>query len=69
MNLRFGLVFVFAATAGSTVGSLGALVRARWVQIVKSKKQLDTAFSWASVVDEILFVTGPAGAMALATPV
>ncbi|NUL59442.1 MFS transporter [Brevibacterium luteolum] len=62
-----GLVFVFAGISGATVGSLGSLVRARWNAIVTSRKQLDTAFSWESVADEMLFVTGPMIVTFLAT--
>ena len=52
-----GLVFLFAGVSGATIGSLGSLVRARWNAIVADRKQLDTAFSWESVADEMLFVT------------
>lgn len=61
--------FLFAAVAGSTVGSVGSLVRARWVNATQNQKQLDTAFSWEAVADEILFVTGPVLVTALATAV
>lgn len=61
------LVYVFAGVAGGTVGSLGSLVRARWSHAAKSPRQLDTAFSWEAVADEILFVTGPVLVTFLAT--
>ena len=59
LGLWFGLVFIFAAIAGASVGSVGALVRARWTYVTHTQKQLNTAFSWEAVADEILFVTGP----------
>lgn len=62
-----GFVFIFAGISGATVGSLGSLVRARWNAIITSRKQLDTAFSWESVADEMLFVTGPMIVTFLAT--
>ena len=62
-----GTVFLCAGLAGASVGSLGSLVRARWNAIVQSSRQLDTAFSWEAVADEILFVTGPVVVTALAT--
>nr|WP_272902507.1 MFS transporter [Brevibacterium daeguense] len=65
----FGLVFAFAALAGATVGSLGSLVRARWNAVTTTTRQLDTAFSWEAVADEILFVSGPVLVTALATAV
>ncbi|WP_051297896.1 MFS transporter [Brevibacterium album] len=63
----FGWVFAFAGLAGSTIGSIGSLVRARWNAAVQNSRQLDTAFSWEAVADEILFVTGPVLVTALAT--
>lgn len=63
------LVFVFAGLSGGTVGSLGSLVRARWNAAVRTPRQLDTAFSWEAVADEILFVSGPVLVTTLATAV
>lgn len=64
-----GFVFLFAGIGGATVGSVGSLVRSRWSHLVGSPKQLQTAFSWESVADELLFVTGPVLATVLATAV
>ncbi|MCD1287658.1 MFS transporter [Brevibacterium sp. CCUG 69071] len=64
-----GFVFVFAGIAGATVGSVGSLVRSRWSHVVGSPKQLQTAFSWESVADELLFVSGPVLATVMATAV
>ncbi|HLR44760.1 MAG TPA: MFS transporter, partial [Brevibacterium sp.] len=63
----FGSVFLLAGLAGASVGSLGSLVRARWNAIVQNSRQLDTAFSWEAVADELLFVSGPVAVTALAT--
>ncbi|TGD38480.1 MFS transporter [Brevibacterium aurantiacum] len=64
-----GFIFVFAGIGGATVGSVGSLVRSRWSHVVDSPKKLQTAFSWESVADELLFVTGPVVATVLATAV
>ncbi|MYM20603.1 MFS transporter [Brevibacterium sp. 5221] len=69
LHLWLGLAFVFAGIAGATVGSVGALVRARWAAAAQDQHQLDSAFSWEAVADEILFVTGPVVVTALATAV
>ena len=61
-----GFVFIFAGIAGATVGSVGSLVRSRWSHVVGSPKQLQTAFSWESVADELLFVSGPVLATVMA---
>lgn len=67
LQLWPGLLFAAAAVAGATVGSVGALVRARWAAVTSSQKELDAAFSWEAVADELMFVTGPAAVTALAT--
>lgn len=64
-----GFVFVFAGIGGATVGSVGSLVRSRWSHIVDTPKKLQTAFSWESVADELMFVSGPVLATVLATAV
>lgn len=61
--------FVFAGIGGATVGSVGSLVRSRWSHLVTTPNQLQTAFSWESVADELLFVSGPVLATVLATAV
>lgn len=67
LRLWPGLLFASAAVAGATVGSVGALVRARWAAVTRNQKELDTAFSWEAVADELMFVSGPAVVTALAT--
>ncbi|WP_370931619.1 MFS transporter [Bartonella sp. DGB1] len=43
----------------------GAFVRTRWSEIFRGKKQLHTAFSFEAVIDEIVFIIGPALAVYL----
>lgn len=60
-------LFPAAAVAGGSYAQPGALVRARWSHVLAGKPLLPTAFSWESVVDEIVFVCGPVLVTALAT--
>jgi MFS family permease len=62
-------LFLPTAVTGLTVGSPGALVRARWHKVVRSPDQLHTAFSWEGTIEEVTFVLGPAVATFLATGV
>lgn len=52
------LVAGAAVVMGTTVGSVGALVRARWAFVLDAGR-LSTAFSLESVLDEVVFATGP----------
>lgn len=61
------LLWVFAATAGATVGSMGALVRSRWATLLDSSHDLHVAFSLESSLDEVVFIIGPMLATFLAT--
>ena len=61
--------FVSGAIAGSTMPSLGTLVRARWSVLLAGSPRLHTAFSFESVADELCFVVGPAAVTLLATEV
>jgi len=63
------VLYIFAALAGATGGSIGALVRARWSHLVRDSGQLHTAYSLESVLDEFVFVVGPVLATVLATSV
>ncbi len=62
------LVAVAAVVMGTTIGSLGALVRARWAYALEGRR-LSTAFSLESVLDEVVFATGPVIVTVLATAV
>ncbi|MFI1884741.1 MFS transporter [Streptomyces jumonjinensis] len=60
-------LFLFTATAGC-VPSVGAMVRARWAHIHRgAPRELHTAYSWESIVDEICFICGPIVAITLST--
>lgn len=45
---------------GSTSIPIGSFTRARWVRAAKDPRDLSTAFSYESTVDELVFVLGPA---------
>jgi MFS family permease len=62
-------VIVLGALAGGTMPSMGSMVRARWSVLLAGTGRLHTAFSLESVVDEIIFVVGPALVALLATNV
>lgn len=53
------VLFGTAIVAGAAVGSVGSLVRARWVSVVQNAAQRHTAFSWEAMIDEVIFMTGP----------
>jgi MFS family permease len=55
--------------AGASMPSLGSMVRARWSALLGDSPLLHTAFSLESVVDETIFVIGPAVVTVLATEV
>jgi MFS family permease len=62
-------LFVTAAMFMSTLPSLGSVVRSRWSALLGDSPLLHTAFSFESVADEMIFVTGPALVTILATQV
>ena len=62
-------LFALAAIVGATLGSVGSLVRTRWNAVAADSKELHTAYSLESVLDEVVFVVGPVLATVLATSV
>jgi len=64
-----GWLYVTAIVAGAPAGSFGALVRARWSYALRDPRQLHTAYSLESALDEVVFVVGPVAATVLATSV
>lgn len=53
-------LFGAAAVAGGAYPNVGALVRARWsASSIGRTTQLGTAYSWESVLDELIYVLGP----------
>jgi predicted MFS family arabinose efflux permease len=61
------VLMITGCAAGSAVPSLGSMVRARWSALLDGTPLLHSAFALESVVDEIIFVVGPALVTALAT--
>ena len=61
--------FVSIVIAESNTINAGSLVRRRWVHILPNPKLKTTAYSFESLVDEIIFVFGPLLATFLATNV
>ncbi|MEO3975665.1 MFS transporter [Streptomyces sp. CAU 1734] len=60
-------LFVFSAAAGC-VPSVGAMVRARWAEILRgSPRELHAAYSWESIIDEMCFICGPIISIGLST--
>ena len=51
--------FVWAALAGVSLPQIGALVRARWANLLRGDPNLHTAFALEAIGDEIVFVGGP----------
>ncbi|WP_245691128.1 MFS transporter [Sinosporangium album] len=63
-------LFAIGILVGATAVSLGSMVRARWAHFAAGDPtKLHTAFSFESVIDEVVFVAGPALATALATQI
>jgi hypothetical protein len=62
-------LFVTGAVFMSAMPSLGSMVRSRWSFLLGDSPLLHTAFSFESVADELIFVTGPAVVTLLATQV
>jgi MFS family permease len=58
-----------AALTGASIGSVGALVRARWSHVLRDPGALHTAYSLESALDELVFIVGPILATVLATSV
>lgn len=63
------VLFATATLGGATIGSMGALVRARWNRVVDGPRQLHTAYSLESAIDELVFVIGPVLATTLAAAI
>ena len=63
------LLFAAAIVTGSSIGSVGALVRARWTHVLRDPQAIHTAYSLEAALDEFVFVVGPIVAAVLATNV
>ena len=62
-------LFVTVAAAGLFEPSLGSLVRARWGHLLGQGPRLQTAYSFESVIDEVIFIVGPLLVTVLATQI
>jgi predicted MFS family arabinose efflux permease len=62
-------LLVTGGLAGASMPSLGSMVRARWSTVLGSSPALHSAFALESVIDEMIFVAGPAVVTLLATKV
>ncbi|MEV7416105.1 MFS transporter [Streptomyces sp. NPDC089919] len=60
---------LFLCTAGAgCVPSVGAMLRARWTAVYRnSPRELHTAYSFESVMDEVCFIVGPIASIGLST--
>lgn len=63
------LIIVLSAAAGVPMPVTGPLVRARWTAIFHDKPLLRTAYGFESATIEVVYITGPILATALATGV
>ncbi len=61
------VLLVTGGIAGAAMPSLGSMVRARWSALLGDSPALQSAFALESVVDEVIFVVGPAVVTLLAT--
>ena len=61
--------FLGAAATGLFAPSIGSLVRARWSHVLGPGARLQTAFSYESVIDELIFIVGPLVVTVLATQI
>jgi hypothetical protein len=62
-------LYASAAVTGATLGSMGAMVRARWSHVLSDERRLETAFALESSLDEVVFALGPLAATLLAAAV
>lgn len=60
MRLDGPLLFAICALAGASMIPIGSFTRARWSMITNNPRDLGTAFSYESTVDELVFILGPA---------
>ena len=54
------LLWLCCILAGATSLPIGSFTRTRWVTMVSNQRELNTALSYESTVDEMVFVLGPA---------
>ncbi len=54
------LPHVLGAFAGASIPQVGSMVRGRWAHLLRKDQERQTAFAVEGVVDEVVFVSGPA---------
>jgi MFS family permease len=59
--------YLFAALAGASLPSVGTCVRARWSASLDEPGELQTAYAFEAVADEVVFMSGPIIVTMLAT--
>ena len=69
LNAPIWILMITGCLAGSSMPSLGSMVRARWSALLPDPAAVHAAFALESVVDEMTFVIGPALVTVLATAV
>jgi MFS family permease len=69
LRAPFWLLIATGGLAGASMPSLGSMVRARWSALLADPAALQSAFALESVLDEMIFVIGPAVVTLLATAV
>lgn len=65
-ELGFIWQLIIIAIAGASQPSIGSMVRARWVYLLKDPKRVRSAFALESILDELMFALGPLLTTALA---
>ncbi|MDO4664737.1 MAG: MFS transporter [Actinomycetaceae bacterium] len=65
------VLYVLTALTAALSGSVGALVRARWVYVLKDHEpgRLQSAFALEATFDEVIFIIGPLIATVLCTSI
>lgn len=63
------ILMITGCLAGSSMPSLGSMVRTRWSALLPDPAAVHSAFALESVIDEMTFVIGPALVTVLATAV
>ena len=67
LDVRAPWPHLCAAVSGAAMPQIGSCIRARWSHLVPDKAGLHTAFAFEAVVDETVFILGPALVTVLAT--
>lgn len=66
LEMSLAVVIPLAIGAGLMMPNLGALIRARWAYVLRDPDDVNVAYAWESILDEVVFVVGPPLATVLA---